>query len=104
MNKRNTHSPEFKLKAVLEVLKEEETLSQIAQRYEIHPNLLTRWKQEFLEHSQGAFRRGKSDAEKELKAEKEKAENLEKLVGQLTYEVDWLKKKSAQFGIKIRKA
>ena len=104
MNKRNTHSPELKLRAVLEVLKEEETLSQIAQRYEIHPNLLTRWKQEFLEHSQSAFRRGKSVNDKELKAEKEKAERLEKLVGQLTYEVDWLKKKSAQFGIKIKKA
>jgi putative transposase len=104
MNKRNTHSPEFKLKAVLDLLKEEETLSQVAQRYEIHTNLLTRWKQEFLDHAQSAFRRGKSLTDKELKAEKEKAEGLQKLVGQLTYEVDWLKKKSAQFGVKINKA
>jgi transposase-like protein len=103
MNKRNTHSPEFKLKAVLELLKEEETLVQIAQKYEIHTGLLTRWKQEFLEHSQDAFRRGKSQAEKELRSERDKTQQLEKLVGQLTYEVDWLKKKSEQFGIKIKK-
>ncbi len=103
MNKRNSHSPEFKLKAVLEVLKEDETLSEIAQRYKVHTNMLTRWKQEFFEYSQGAFKRGKSKTEKELKSEKEKAADLEKLVGQLTYEVDWLKKKSAEFGIKIRK-
>ena len=102
MNKRNTHSPEFKLKLVLEVLREEETLSQIAQRYSVHPNLVSKWKQEFLEHSRGAFRRGKSEAEKELKLQKERTRDLEKIIGQLTYKVDWLKKKSAQFGIKIR--
>lgn len=103
MNKRNTHSPEFKLKAVLDLLKEEETLAQVAQRYEIHVGLLSRWKQEFIEHSQGAFKRGKSQAEKELKSERDKTQQLEKLVGKLTYEVDWLKKKSEQFGVKIKK-
>ncbi|HMM58877.1 MAG TPA: transposase [Candidatus Rifleibacterium sp.] len=104
MNKRNTYTPEFKTRVVLEILKEEMTLSQIAQKYEVHQNMLTKWKQEFLEHAQGAFKRGKTEAEKELRAEKDRSQELEKLVGQLTYEVDWLKKKSAQFGIKIRKA
>ena len=104
MNKRNTYTPEFKTRVVLEILKEEMTLSQIAQKYEVHQNMLTKWMQEFLEYAQGAFKRGKTEAEKELRAEKDRSQELEKLVGQLTYEVDWLKKKSAQFGIKIRKA
>ncbi len=104
MNKRNAHSPEYKIKAVLELLKEELTLAQVAQKYEVHPNMLSRWKAEFLEYSQGAFKRGKTEAEKELKAEKERTQELEKLVGQLTLDVDWLKKKSAQLGIKTKKA
>ena len=104
MNKRNTHTPEYKTKAVLELLREELTLTQVAQKYEVHANMLSRWKQEFLEYSQGAFKRGKTDSEKDLKAEQERTQELEKLVGQLTYEVDWLKKKSAQLGIKVRKA
>ena len=33
MNKRNAHSPEYKIKAVLELLKEEPTLAQVAQKY-----------------------------------------------------------------------
>ncbi len=104
MNKRNSHTPEYKMKAVLELLKGEETLSQIAQRYEIHANMLSRWHKEFLERAPDIFKRGKTDAEKELKTEQERSEELEKLVGQLTLEVGWLKKKSAQLGIKIRKA
>ena len=102
MNKRNMHAPEFKLKVILEVLREEKTLSQIAQHYSVHPNLVSKWKQEFLEHSQGAFRRGKTQAEKELKIQKERTQELEVIIGQLTYKVNWLKKKSAQFGIKIK--
>jgi putative transposase len=104
MNKRNNYPPELKTRIVLEILKEEMTLAQISEKYQVHQNMLTRWRQEFIQYSQGAFQRGKTDSEKELRAEKERSQELEKLVGQLTYEVDWLKKKSAQFGIKIRKA
>ncbi len=104
MNKRNTHSPEYKMKAVIELLRGEETLNQIAQRFEIHPNMLTRWHKEFLERAPEIFKQGQTNAEKALKEEKDRSQELEKLVGQLTYEVDWLKKKSAQLGIKTRKA
>lgn len=104
MNKRNHYTPEFKAKVIMEVLKEAETISQIAQKYGIHANMISKWKKEYEDQITSIFKRGKTDAEKELKLEKERSEKLEKLVGQLTYEVDWLKKKSAQFGIKIRKA
>jgi len=104
MNKRNSHTPEYKMKSVLELLKGEETLSQIAQKFEIHSNMLSRWHKEFLERSPDIFKRGKTNAERELKAEQERGQELEKLVGQLTLEVDWLKKKSAQLGIKTSKA
>lgn len=104
MNKRNTHSPEYKMKAVLELLRGEETLGQIAQRFEIHSNLLSRWHKEFLERAPEVFKRGQTNADKALKKEKERSSELERTVGQLTLEVNWLKKKSEQLGIKTRKA
>lgn len=70
----------------------------------IHPNMLSRWHKEFLERAPELFKRGQTDAEKALKEERDRSQHLEKLVGQLTYEVDWLKKKSAQLGIKAGKA
>ena len=97
MARRNQYSGEEKTKIVLEVLREEQTVSEISVKYGVHPNMLSRWKQEFLEHAPEAFRRGLSDTEKQLRAEKEHVSQLERKVGQLTYEVDWLKKKSAEF-------
>ena len=100
MNKRNRHSPEEKTKAVLEVLREEQTLNEIAAKYGVHPSLLCRWKQEFLERAPDVFKTGPDESAKELKVQIQKTEELEKLVGQLTYEVDWLKKKSTEIIIK----
>jgi transposase len=44
---RRKHSPSFKIKVVLDALKGEETTAQIAARYEVHPNMVTKWKKEF---------------------------------------------------------
>ncbi|PHJ39941.1 hypothetical protein P378_00025 [Desulforamulus profundi] len=41
---RKSYSGEFKAKVVLEILKEEKTISQIASEYGIHPNQLLKWK------------------------------------------------------------
>lgn len=96
MNKRNHYSAEYKTKVVLEVLREEATLNEIAAKYGINPVMISRWKQEFLERAPEAFKKRTSDAEKELEKEQRRVAELERKVGQLTYEVDWLKKKSEQ--------
>jgi putative transposase len=94
MRKRNNYTAEFKAKVVLEILSEAATLNEIASKYEISPVVLSRWKQEFLEKASEVFKKGPSDAEKELQEKNDHIAQLERKVGQLTYEVDWLKKKS----------
>jgi len=96
--KKRTYTPEFKAKAVLEVLREERTLSEIASGYGIHPNLLRGWKKEFLEKAGSVFdeakqRRDSRNQEAEMEARH--ARMLE-TIGQLTLERDWLKKKSVE--------
>lgn len=94
MNKRNQYSAEFKTKVVLEVLREEGTVNEIAVRHGVNPVMVSRWKAEFLERAAEVFKKGSSTAEKELESERERVAQLERKIGQLTYEVDWLKKKS----------
>ena len=96
MSRRTQYSSETKLKVVLEVIREEQTVNEIAARYGVHPNMVARWKQEFIEKAPEIFKRGMSDAEKELREEQTHVAELERKVGQLTYEVDWMKKKSEE--------
>jgi putative transposase len=89
--KRN-FSSEFKCKIVLELLKEERTLGEIAQEHEINPNQLSTWRREFLEKASNIFNDTKDEkarkkAEKEAAAEKDQ---LLKTIGQLTMERDFL--------------
>ena len=92
MKKRTNYTAEFKTKVVLEILAEEETVNQIAAKYDVSPVVIARWKKEFLERASEVFRKGPSESEKELEQSKEHIAELERKVGQLTYEVDWLKK------------
>ena len=96
MNKRNHYAAEFKTKVVLEILSEQATVNEIAAKYDLNPVVASRWKREFLERASVVFKKGPSEAEKELETSQQRVADLERKVGQLTYEVDWLKKKSAQ--------
>lgn len=87
---RRTFSAEFKTKVVLEAIKERETIQTIAQRFEVHPNQIVTWKKEFLENASNAFNGGNSTDDEALR-DKEKEKLLAK-IGQLTVEVDFLKK------------
>jgi transposase-like protein len=98
MTKRRTFSSEFKSKIVLEALREEKPLGEIANEYDISPNQLRNWKIEFLKNAPRAFSESKDEKDMRTK-EKEMDEQINVLmtkVGQLTIENDWLKKKSKQ--------
>jgi len=90
MAKRKLHSPEFKLKAVLEVLKGEKTANQLAGELGVHPVILSEWKKQFSENGSQIF--SKVRKSKEIVALKEQAELFEQ-IGRLKMENEWLKKK-----------
>ncbi|MFR7571987.1 MAG: DDE-type integrase/transposase/recombinase [Blautia faecis] len=92
---RRNFSAEFKTNLVLQLLKGEKELNVLAVENDIQPNLLRNWKKEFLANASLAFDNKREDNLREKLAEerKEKAEYAKK-VGQLTMQVDWLKKKN----------
>jgi len=94
---RRNFTAKFKSDLVLEVLKGEKDINTIATENDIQPNLLRNWKREFLEKASVVFDDSREDNLKEKLAteRKEKAEYAKK-VGQLTMQVDWLKKKSEE--------
>ena len=64
MEKRRYFTSEEKAKIVIEVLREERTLNEIAAEYEIHPNQLSRWKAEFMSNAGRVFSKGTDEAKK----------------------------------------
>jgi len=97
-NKRRTHSPEFKARVALEALKGLKTIHQIAADNEIHPVQVSQWKKELQERMSELFERkngrSKTDAD-----DQKQIERLERKVGQLVVERDWLAKKSKELGL-----
>jgi transposase-like protein len=84
---RKKHSPSFKAKVALEALKGEETIAQIASRYEVHPTLVARWKKELQEQAASIF--GEDHARKKKQDENLVAQ-LYQQIGQLKVENDFL--------------
>jgi transposase-like protein len=95
--KRRRHEPEFKARVALEALKGIKTIQQIAKDFDVHPVQVSDWKKAMTEGATGIFGRGleKSDAED---FERQRDE-LHAKIGQLTVEVDFLRKKSKQLGL-----
>jgi len=86
--KRRKFSSKFKAKVALEAIKERQTLSELAERYELHPNQITTWKKDFLANAEEVFAKKSS---KKKNSEKE-MEKLYQKIGQLEIEKDFLKK------------
>jgi transposase len=94
MPKRRHFSADQKAQIVLEILKEEKTISQIASENGVHPNLLHRWKKQALEELPRLFEDQRL-SEHEREAEHERQINeLYTEIGRLTTQLTWLKKKS----------
>jgi transposase len=96
MEKRRNFTPEEKARIVIEVLREEKTLNEIAAEHEIHPNQLSRWKAEFLSNAGRASSKETDEVEKVKQSFDKEKDELLRQIGQLSYEVTWLKKKSGR--------
>ncbi len=95
--KRKTFSAEYKSKIVLEMLTSEQTIAQMASKYEISAKSLIDWKKQFLDNASLAFdvsgaTRAYKDEIEELKNENDA---LAKKLGRTTIERDFLEKKLA---------
>ncbi len=91
---RKRYTPEFKLKAVLAVLKETKTANELAGELGVHPVQLSEWKKQFLEHGQVIFERTRKKSKDQSKDESE----LYEQIGRLKMELEWLKKKLGSNG------
>ena len=78
----------------IEAIKEAETLSELAKRFDVHPQMISNWKRKFLSRSAEIF---STKAPDEEAAKREKA--LYEKIGRLEIEVDFCKRASEQLGI-----
>lgn len=79
---------------MLEILKEEKTVNQIASEYGIHPNVLYRWKKQALENLPRLFEDEKKNRQDRQVEQERQANELYSEIGRLTTQLNWLKKKS----------
>ena len=95
--KRRRHDPEFKARVALEALKGIKPVQEIGKEFDIHPVQVSEWKKAMLEGAAGVFDAGRGKAEAEDFESERK--DLHSKIGQLTVEVDFLRKKSKQLGL-----
>jgi len=82
---RRNHSPAFKAKVALEAIKGEQSIIEIAERFDVHPNVITKWKRQLLEGAPEVFGAGEGDAKDAPDVAK-----LHAKIGELTMENDFL--------------
>lgn len=86
---RTPRTAAFKKKVAIEALREDKTLNQLASEHSVHPLQISKWKKELIDGAESLFEGKKGKKQNENPDQ----EALEKKVGRLTMEIDFLKKK-----------
>ena len=85
----NPRTAAFKKKVAVEALKGDRTINEIAKEYGVHPVQVCQWKKTLIDGAEALF--GKRN--RKIADTKVERAALERKVGQLVIEIDWLKKK-----------
>ncbi len=81
------YSPEFKAKVALEALKEEKSLAELAAQFDLHPNLISKWKRQALDGLVSIFSSSREPKSKDYEAQ---IKQLQAKIGELVVERDFL--------------
>jgi transposase-like protein len=92
--KRQQHAAGFKAKVALAAVKEAKSISELAGQFGVHPSQIHTWKRQLLDGAEGLFVSG---VEKRQQANQPEVGELYEQIGRLKVELEWLKKKAAQF-------
>ena len=88
-NKRKKYSAEFKAKVALAAVKNDATISELAARFEVHPNLIAKWKRSLIQGAADIFGKG----EKSQQYTGAQIDELYRQIGKLQVERDFLSRK-----------
>ena len=86
------HEPEFKARVALAALREDKTLAQLCQEFDLHPNQITEWRRQLVERAAAAFDGGAVEPAVDLIP-------LQAKIGQLTLENDFLERALGKAGL-----
>lgn len=90
MAKPRKFSPEFKAKIALASLRGESTTSELCRKHQLSDTVISRWKVQLVKSAHQVFSSTTPDD-----AQRQRIDDLERLIGQLTVELDAAKKLSA---------
>jgi len=96
---RRKFSADFKAKVAIEAIKNQKTLAELSQQYEINSVTISKWKSEFLENMSVVFESGHKKKDNPGTLE---LDQLYAQIGQLKVENDFLKKSAMKLGVSVK--
>ncbi len=97
MARRKKFGKDFKARVALEAIREEKTINEIASLYEVHPNLIRKWKKQAIKNLPEVMADGRTKEVRDKQPLDE--EKLHQKIGEQAVDIDFLKKKLKQLGL-----